>query len=358
LDRTGRRFLGYVVVGILAGLLLYALMPDGTSYEGVPPNAPQEVRDAMGRLRSRRPARRAAAAKRLAEMEWRAWPSVPFLVALLTDEEDGAGWTEKLVRTIHPLAGQQPVWGAAASALEKIGEPAIDPLKAALGSLDANVRRRVAGILGGMRLPAATEALIPATKDSVPAVRSAALTWVIQNQHAQAKEILLFALQDPDAGVRRSAAVLIGSEHGPEGVDALVKLTEDPDADLRHFALERLCFLEDPRTAAVLRAAVKDPHAPTRAAVIAALFEMKDPQGIDLLLDGLKDPELVVRAFAASRLKNQRDPRTIDPLIVALSDPDDAVRRYAAEALTAISGQDFGQDAERWRRWHSESGYK
>ena len=355
---TGRRLLAFLAAGLLAALLLYEFMPDGTSFEGIPTDVPQEMRDAMAHLRSRRPSRRAEAARRLAQMEGRAGPSVPFLIALLTDEEDGAGWTEKLVRTIHPLAGPQPVWGSAARALERIGEPAVDPLKTVLGSPDANVRRRVAGILGGMSLPAATEALIPATRDSVPAVRSAALTWVVQNQHAQAKEILLSALQDPDAGVRRSVAVLIGPEHGPEGVDALVRLAEDPDADLRHFALERLCFLKDPRTGAVLRRAARDSHAPTRAAVIAALFELKDPQAVDLLLEGLKDPEPVVRAFAASRLKGQRDARTIDPLIAALSDPDDAVRRYAAEALTAISGRDFGRDAEKWRRWHVESGAK
>ena len=41
----------------------------------------------------------------------------------------------------------------------------------------------------------------------------------------------------------------------------------------------------------------------------------------------------------------------VEPLIAALKDKDSGVRKDAAEALTKITGKDFGRDQAQWRDW-------
>jgi HEAT repeat protein len=46
-----------------------------------------------------------------------------------------------------------------------------------------------------------------------------------------------------------------------------------------------------------------------------------------------------------------KDRRAVAELIPFLQDGDAQVRGRAAAALSAITGQSFGEDAERWRAW-------
>jgi HEAT repeat protein len=58
-----------------------------------------------------------------------------------------------------------------------------------------------------------------------------------------------------------------------------------------------------------------------------------------------------VRKHAAWLLGTMRDPQAVPVLIKALEDPDALVRQEAAEALSVISGEDFGDDAAQWQAW-------
>ena len=48
------------------------------------------------------------------------------------------------------------------------------------------------------------------------------------------------------------------------------------------------------------------------------------------------------------------DKRAVEPLIEALKDEDEGARWLAAEALKKITGNDFGEDYEEWRKWYEK----
>jgi HEAT repeat protein len=81
------------------------------------------------------------------------------------------------------------------------------------------------------------------------------------------------------------------------------------------------------------------------------LGEIKDRRAVEPLMALLKDEEEDVRDTAAYALGLLGDERGIEPLIGCLQDPHEAVRREAAGALKTITGQDFGQDYDRWKQW-------
>ncbi len=72
------------------------------------------------------------------------------------------------------------------------------------------------------------------------------------------------------------------------------------------------------------------------------------------LLRASNHPEL--RACATAGLRNTRSVEGVAPLIDALSDLDPRVREGAFYALRDITGQDFGQDQEKYREWWEKNG--
>ncbi len=93
------------------------------------------------------------------------------------------------------LADARPTarWHAAMAALEVMGEPAVEPLLAMLGSQDMDARRNAAQALGWIGSPSATEALVRVLR------------------------------QDGDLGVRSQAAWALGEIGDPAARRALVR---------------------------------------------------------------------------------------------------------------------------------------
>lgn len=105
----------------------------------------------------------------------------------------------------------------------------------------------------------------------------------------------------------------------------------------------------------------RNPKYPLWARCYAAVLvgRLRHPDVVPVLTDLLrasKQPEL--RACAAAGLHNARSVEGVAPLIDALSDPDPRVREGAYYALRDITGQDFGQDQERYREWWEKNGAK
>ena len=176
-----------------------------------------------------------------------------------------------------------------ADILAEIGEPAIEPLVAALKDEQWHVRWTAAAALGGIADKRAVEPLIASLKDANPEVRCAATLALESMRDARAVPGLAEALQDSNADLRCNAA------------DAL--------------------------------AAVKDPHA-----VVA-------------LISAMNDKESQVRLHVVTALGEIRTAQAVDALIAALGDKDPGVRQMAARKLQEITGQNFGQDAAQWRQW-------
>ena len=74
------------------------------------------------------------------------------------------------------------------------------------------------------------------------------------------------------------------------------------------------------------------------------------------LIEELKDDDWCIRSRAALRLGEIGDKKTVPPLIEALKDGNECVRRHAAGALKKMTGQDFGEDYDKWKTWYEKSG--
>ncbi|MBN1810234.1 MAG: HEAT repeat domain-containing protein [Anaerolineae bacterium] len=143
--------------------------------------------------------------------------------------------------------------------------------------------------------------------------------------HLWGPQVLVQAVGDEAVCVREAAAEALGEVEPEEGVvPALAQALGDTDEDVREAAAEAL--------------------------------EAIGPQAVEAvpaLIQALKDRSSSVRC-AAARALGEIGPgarEAVPALIQALGDESSLVRQAAAEALRAITGQDFGEDAERWRQW-------
>lgn len=98
---------------------------------------------------------------------------------------------------------------------------------------------------------------------------------------------------------------------------------------------------------------LKDADLNVRMGAAEALGKTKDRRAFEPLVASLKDrdEDRFVRAVAAGALGKLKDVRAVELLISALRDEDSPVRFNAAWALEEITGQNFGQNSERWQEW-------
>jgi len=108
-----------------------------------------------------------------------------------------------------------------------------------------------------------------------------------------------------------------------------------------------------------------------RAAAASALARIGDPAAVAPLIAHLETGDLNFRQAAAAALGQLSDPRAIPPLIDYLEhiagyqfrmtgeswQPDfKPVRPIPVQALKTLTGQDFGEDAAKWRQWWEANG--
>jgi HEAT repeat protein len=94
-----------------------------------------------------------------------------------------------------------------------------------------------------------------------------------------------------------------------------------------------------------------------RIAVVDALVKIGSP-AVKPLISSLKEKDPMVRDPVVWILGKIGDKRAVEPLIQILKDENQYVREGAARALKRITGQDFGEDAEKWQKWWEESAGK
>ncbi len=69
----------------------------------------------------------------------------------------------------------------------------------------------------------------------------------------------------------------------------------------------------------------------------------------------LKSRVALLRLAAVRALPNVKSAVAVEALLVAIGDQDARVRMAAAEGLEKLTGQSFGEDAEKWTAWWQES---
>jgi len=113
----------------------------------------------------------------------------------------------------------------------------VPPLTAGLEDGDPCVRRMAARLLGRMRTPAATRALLEALSAPDPRTRQLGAIGLGYAEDPATVDSLLQALRDDAAGVRATAAWALGEIEDPRALPALTRLlARDPDPDVRRAA--------------------------------------------------------------------------------------------------------------------------
>jgi hypothetical protein len=133
--------------------------------------------------------------------------------------------------------------------------------------------------------------------------------------------------------------------------EILATALNDRDLHNRMLSVLILGVAKDKRSVTPLLVSLKDEQPIVRKAAAEALGGIKDSRAVMPLITTLKDKELNVRKATAWALGEIKDARAGEPLIGILKDEDWFVRREAAKALREITGQDFGEDHEKWRAW-------
>jgi HEAT repeat protein len=216
------------------------------------------------------------------------WPVAGHLIAALADGDD---------------PGRR---NAAVEALVRIGRRMVEPLLAAAGSPDVDVRKLVVDALAGI----GSERAVPR---------------------------LVEMLGDPDPNVRGATADALGAIGGPDAVAALreLALREGQDALVRFSALRGLARLEASLPALELKSALADPV--LRPVAFAVLGHGDDPEGVDALLAGLAAGSRAAREAAMEALLR----------IAARADGAAAERIYARVRSAAAAAPACVEDAIR-----------
>jgi HEAT repeat protein len=209
-------------------------------------------------------------------------------------------------------------WQDAATALARLGTPALHPLVAALSDENWNVRAWSACALG-------------------------------ESGDRRAVEPLIAALDDSVGQVRLDAAEALGRIGDRRAIGALVTILDDPDEWLRLYAVRALGHLVTGEAFAPLVNALDDPHIDVRCQALYALSESAGPAAVDLLLARTTDPNTVVRTAAVLALGRAGDERVI-PVLEWIAQHDQGelgrameVRQAARYAIERIRERNLNQ---------------
>jgi HEAT repeat protein len=126
----------------------------------------------------------------------------------------------------------------------------------------------------------------------------------------------------------------------------------EPDALIRSEIVKTLGEYPIPSAEPVLKAALQDPDTDVRIAACDALGKRPTAESAELLIGMLKnDTEQDVRLAAARGLGQTKDQRAIAALGDLLADTDPAMQYRAVVSLKTITGQDFGNNVDRWQQY-------
>jgi HEAT repeat protein len=199
----------------------------------------------------------------------------------------------------------------------------------------------------------AVEPLLAALSDEKEQVRRSAVSALMKIGSTRAVGPLIGALRDADAGVRRMAAEAV-AEIGdpsvglvspetcgdPSAIETLIGALDDDQVEVRRIAADALSSIGGERAVDPLIAALGDDEAEVRRAAATGLWRIQGGErAVDPLIGALGDDSCEVRAAAADSLGSIGDRRAVTPLIGALSDADALVRRMATRALGSIGDE-------------------
>ncbi|PIU41333.1 MAG: hypothetical protein COS99_06100 [Candidatus Omnitrophica bacterium CG07_land_8_20_14_0_80_42_15] len=141
---------------------------------------------------------------------------IDFIISTLNNQEEALNIREK-----------------AASALKKIGGPAVKPLAFLLRNGDPYARRNAAFALGEVGNKDAAAYLVAASRDDNSRVRYNAIVALRKTGYKHPVGPLIEALKDESASVRMETAYFLGEIGNNNAVEALINLLKDENWGVR-----------------------------------------------------------------------------------------------------------------------------
>lgn len=124
----------------------------------------------------------------------------------------------------------------------------------------------------------------------------------------------------------------------------------ESDGWVRREILRTLSQFPQPAAGAVLVRALEDPQVETRRVACRGLGARGDEIAVGELARVLgSETNEDVRMAAIEALGTTKDQKALAPLAEALTDANPAMQAEAHQALTAVSGRDYGVNIEAWR---------
>ncbi len=133
------------------------------------------------------------------------------------------------------------------------------------------------------------------------------------------------------------------------GVPEITRAAEKRMAELRRGAIPAVASPETAKLLRILNNPKSPPHA--RADAAKTLGAIGDKAAAGILVRALDDTDWYVRVVAAQALAKMKHTAAVPKLVDNLTHIIIPVRERCAQALKDITGQDFGQDAAKWRDW-------
>jgi HEAT repeat protein len=176
------------------------------------------------------------------------------------------------------------------TALAKIGNDALNPLKVLLKSEKETVRLAAMNVLANIKSPDAIDALVHMLDDSSVEVRRAAIwdlnendsKWMLRDEAKDTLGILKDELHEFEPEKRAFAAWALGMTKNCHALPALRLALEDSSPEVRENAAFAIGEIQDPTAGEALEKALKDEDSDVRKSALTALRKI-DPERVRAL---------------------------------------------------------------------------
>ncbi|RJO61637.1 HEAT repeat domain-containing protein [candidate division WS5 bacterium] len=169
-------------------------------------------------------------------------------------------------------------------------------------------------------------------------------------------QLFVTVLNNDDWKVRESAVKVLSYREDESLMHYIKPLARDSNYWVRIAVLKALLRYEYEGSSELFIDALSDENEIVREAAVIVQRIVKDKRAVPQLINRLRDPSKEVRAEAAWALKEIGDKSAVGALIETIDDKEILVRIRVESALESITGQKFGEDIEKWKKWLEENG--
>ncbi len=255
---------------------------------------------------------------------------------------------------------RQDEYDTALRQLVAYGAYAVPLLVMNLRDEDERIRAGSAEVLGRIGDPASIDALFQAVIDRNPAVRAKAARALSIFKKETVTPRILTAMKR-EGQPRDGFALTLGYIGDKEFLPNLLDLADDPGPETdRAAAAYALGLLGDPRldVVKILKEAIlNDTFRELREASSRALGRLAPRMGASQRADVAMALIMAMKRFSVSRevlalqLRHFPSRRSVEALVGQLDHRNKDVAGASWEALRAITGEEFPQEADQWRSW-------